>query len=118
MFDWIYFLAPNLKQLGGELLTCLGQTFTMIGVSGILSWILGILVGVLLVTCRPGGILENRPYLPGKPGLVIIHQCEAELFLALEIKIERPLGHLGRLQNLLQTGGRKALVMDDPAAAG
>ena len=35
MFDWIYFLAPNLKQLGGELLTCLGQTFTMIGVSGI-----------------------------------------------------------------------------------
>ena len=61
MFDWIYFLAPNLKQLGGELLTCLGQTFTMIGVSGILSWILGILVGVLLVTCRPGGILENRP---------------------------------------------------------
>ena len=23
MFDWIYFLAPNLKQLGGELLTCL-----------------------------------------------------------------------------------------------
>ena len=61
MFDWIYFLAPNLKQLGGELLTCLGQTFTMIGVSGILSWILGILGGVLLVTCRPGGILENRP---------------------------------------------------------
>ena len=59
MFDWIYFLAPNLKQLGGELLTCLGQTFTMIGVSGILSWILGILVGVLLVTCRPGGILER-----------------------------------------------------------
>ena len=60
MFDWIYFLAPNLKQLGGELLTCLGQTFTMIGVSGILSWILGILVGVLLVTCRPGGIPRSR----------------------------------------------------------
>ena len=50
MFDWIYFLAPNLKQLGGELLTCLGQTFTMIGVSGILSWILGIPVSYTHLT--------------------------------------------------------------------
>ncbi len=32
----------------------------MIGVSGTIAWVLGILVGVLLVTTRPGGILENR----------------------------------------------------------
>lgn len=60
MFDWIYVLAPNLRQLGGELLNCIVQTATMIAVSGTVSWVLGILTGVLLVTTRPGGILENR----------------------------------------------------------
>lgn len=60
MFDWIYVLAPNLRQLGGELFNCIVQTATMIAVSGTVSWVLGILTGVLLVTTRPGGILENR----------------------------------------------------------
>lgn len=58
--DWINTLLPNLDRLGGELLKSIGQTATMIGVSGTIAWVLGILVGVLLVTTRPGGILENR----------------------------------------------------------
>lgn len=90
MFDWIYFLAPNLKQLGGELLTCLGQTFTMIGVSGILSWILGILVGVLLVTCRPGGILENRPlFTIFDCGIDIIRSIPFIILIVLLIPLSR-----------------------------
>ena len=58
--DWINTLLPNLHRLSGELLKSIGQTATMIGVSGTIAWVLGILVGVLLVTTRPGGILENR----------------------------------------------------------
>lgn len=58
--DWINTLLPNLDRLSGELLKSIGQTATMIGVSGTIAWGLGILVGVLLVTTRPGGILENR----------------------------------------------------------
>ena len=58
--DWIITLLPNLDRLSGELLKSIGQTATMIGVSGTIAWVLGILVGVLLVTTRPGGILENR----------------------------------------------------------
>ena len=58
--DWINTLLPNLDRLSGELLKSIGQTATMIGVSGTIAWVLGILVGVLLVTTRPGGILENR----------------------------------------------------------
>ncbi len=58
--DWINSLLPNLDRLSGELLKSIGQTATMIGVSGTIAWVLGILVGVLLVTTRPGGILENR----------------------------------------------------------
>lgn len=57
---WINTLLPNLDRLSGELLKSIGQTATMIGVSGTIAWVLGILVGVLLVTTRPGGILENR----------------------------------------------------------
>ena len=83
MFDWIYFLAPNLKQLGGELLTCLGQTFTMIGVSGIL-------VGVLLVTCRPGGILENRPlFTIFDRGIDIIRSIPFIILIVLLIPLSR-----------------------------
>ena len=58
--DWINTLLPNLDRLSGELLKSIGQTATMIGVSGTIAWVFGILVGVLLVTTRPGGILENR----------------------------------------------------------
>lgn len=58
--DWINTLLPNLDRLSGELLKSIGQTATMIGVSGTIAWVLGILVGVLLVTTRSGGILENR----------------------------------------------------------
>ena len=58
--DWINTLLPNLDRLSGELLKSIGQTATMIGVSGTIAWVLGILVGVLLVTTRPGGILETR----------------------------------------------------------
>ncbi len=53
-------LLPNLDRLSGELLRSIEQTATMIGVSGTIAWVLGIAVGVLLVTTRPGGILENR----------------------------------------------------------
>lgn len=58
--EWINTLLPNLDRLSGELLKSIGQTATMIGVSGTIAWVLGILVGVLLVTTRLGGILENR----------------------------------------------------------
>ena len=58
--NWINTLLPNLDRLSGELLKSIGQTATMIGVSGTIAWVLGILVGVLLVTTRPAGILENR----------------------------------------------------------
>lgn len=57
----IEYLLPNLPRLGEELIECLLDTFTMVAVSGVLSWILGIVVGVTLVVCRPGGILENKP---------------------------------------------------------
>ncbi|MBQ8829054.1 MAG: ABC transporter permease subunit [Burkholderiaceae bacterium] len=53
-------LLPNLDRLSEELLECLLDTATMVLVSGTIAWFLGVLVGVLLVVTRPGGIMEKK----------------------------------------------------------
>lgn len=58
--NWIYTIAPNLEQLWPELLESIQQTAIMVSISGVIAWFLGIATGVVLVTTRRGGILENR----------------------------------------------------------
>lgn len=60
MNNLVDFFFPNLERLAPELWECLGQTFTMIAVSGTIAWFLGIVVGVLLVVTRSGAICEKR----------------------------------------------------------
>ncbi|MCG5030654.1 ABC transporter permease subunit [Mesosutterella sp. OilRF-GAM-744-9] len=60
MVDFLFRIAPNLERLWPELLTCLEQTFIMLAVAGTIAWFLGVATGVVLVTTRRGGILENR----------------------------------------------------------
>ena len=50
--DFINALMPNFERLSGELLECIGQTFTMLAVSGSIAWVLGVAVGVLRVPPR------------------------------------------------------------------
>ena len=50
--DWGYY--------GPELMTAVGDTLYMVGWSFILGGILGLLVGLVLYTTRPGGIFANR----------------------------------------------------------
>lgn len=50
--DWGYY--------GPELLTAVGDTLYMVGWAFILGGVLGLLVGLLLYTTRPGGIFANR----------------------------------------------------------
>ena len=54
-----YRIAPHLETLGEELITSLGQTFQMILVSGVIAFFLGIFFGVMLITTRRGGIMQN-----------------------------------------------------------
>lgn len=61
--DFINALMPNFERLSGELLECIGQTFTMLAVSGSIAWVLGVAVGVLLTVCRPGGIWKIAGFL-------------------------------------------------------
>ncbi len=90
MLDLIYSIAPNLRHLGPELLNCLAQTFTMIGVSGTISWVLGVLIGVLLVTTRPGGILENRAVFTAfDRGIDLIRSIPFIILIVLLIPLSR-----------------------------
>ena len=55
----LYTIVPNLERLGGELIKCLWQTLKMLAVSGSISFFLGLFFGIVLITTRKGGILQN-----------------------------------------------------------
>jgi D-methionine transport system permease protein len=51
---------PNLLDYFSEFLVSINETLIMLGVSGILSFVLGLTLGVILVVSRPNGILPNK----------------------------------------------------------
>lgn len=53
--NWI----PNWYRAGDQLIEALWATLQMVGIAGIISFILGTTFGVLLVVTKKGGILEN-----------------------------------------------------------
>lgn len=59
MLELLYSIAPNLKLLGAELWKCTIETLQMVGVSGVISFVFGIIFGVILILTRPQGILKN-----------------------------------------------------------
>ena len=61
MAEWLSQLMPNVVERGDQLGQALIQTLEMVGISGVISLVLGIPFGVLLFTTKRGGILQNRP---------------------------------------------------------
>ncbi|WP_304507995.1 methionine ABC transporter permease [Anaerotignum sp.] len=57
--SFLYNIAPNLEPLQGELLKCTKQTFQMLFISGTISFVLGLILGVLLIVTKKGGLLQN-----------------------------------------------------------
>ena len=55
----LYEIAPNLERLGGELLKCIRQTLQMLLISGVIAFLLGLFLGVLLIVTRKNGIMQN-----------------------------------------------------------
>ena len=53
-------LIPNVMRKPEELFTSIIQTLVMVGLSGTISFCIGLVFGVMLVTMAPGGILQNR----------------------------------------------------------
>lgn len=52
-------LIPNVIEKLPELWKCTGQTLYMMGVSGIFSFVIGLVIGVILIATRQGGVLQN-----------------------------------------------------------
>lgn len=61
MAEWLCQLMPNVVERSDQLGQALIQTLEMVGISGVISLVLGIPFGVLLFTTKQGGILQNRP---------------------------------------------------------
>lgn len=53
-------LAPNLANKLPDFYKAIGDTMLMVLWSGVISFVLGLALGVLLTVTRPGGILENK----------------------------------------------------------
>lgn len=88
--DFLYAILPNLKRLGPELLNSIWQTLVMVGVAGSIAWVLGLFVGVLLVTTRPGGILENKPtYIVLDRAIDIVRSIPFIILIVLLIPLSR-----------------------------
>lgn len=60
MQEFLYNLIPHVMEKPNELWAALGQTLYMMLLSGVISLVFGLLFGILLTVCAPGGILPNR----------------------------------------------------------
>lgn len=56
---WLEKLIPNVMERLPELLACTGQTLRMMGLAGSISFVLGLLVGIMLISTGQGGVLQN-----------------------------------------------------------
>lgn len=60
MHDILNSLIPNIMDKVPEFWDSVAQTFIMIGVVGVISFIFGVILGVILICTREGDILENK----------------------------------------------------------
>lgn len=58
--SFLYKIAPHLETLGKELINCMGQTFQMLFISGSIAFVLGLILGVMLIVTKKDGLLQNQ----------------------------------------------------------
>lgn len=51
---------PNVMNKLPELKDCILQTLIMTGISGIISFVLGLFVGIILISTKEGGVFQNK----------------------------------------------------------
>ena len=58
--SFLYKIAPHLESLQGELIKCMQQTFQMLFISGLIAFLLGLILGVLLIVTKKDGLMQNQ----------------------------------------------------------
>ena len=92
--NFLYRIAPNLETLQGELLKCLGETLQMLLVSGVIAFILGLILGIALTVARKGGILQNTClYRILDISIDVIRSIPFLILMVLLIPVSRALLH-------------------------
>lgn len=60
MVKIIYKYFENVIKYSDEMIRAIGETLVMVSVAGIISTMIGLLMGIILVVTKKDGILENR----------------------------------------------------------
>lgn len=60
MAEFLTEIMPNVMDKLPKFFESLGDTLLMVGWSGVFSLLFGTVLGIVLVACKQGGILENR----------------------------------------------------------
>lgn len=60
MNDFLTKIIPNVVAKSEAFWKSVGETFIMVGWSGAISFVLGLVLGIVLVVTRRGGILQNK----------------------------------------------------------
>lgn len=55
-----YLAEANWSRLSGTLVDAIKDTLIMVATTMVLAGIIGLVLGILLYTTRPGGILQNK----------------------------------------------------------
>ncbi|MDR1915085.1 MAG: ABC transporter permease [Synergistaceae bacterium] len=58
--EWLNYLIPNVMMKPNVYLRSIWETLAMVGASGAISFVLGLLFGVAITVTRRGGVMENR----------------------------------------------------------
>lgn len=60
MLDFLNQMIPNVMEKLPALWVAVIETLQMVGISGVISLIFGLIFGVILIVTRKGGIMQNR----------------------------------------------------------
>lgn len=60
MQEFLYNIMPNVIDKLDDFVEAIGDTLLMVAWSGAISFVLGMIFGILLIVTRPGGIMQNR----------------------------------------------------------
>ena len=86
----LYQIAPNLETRGEELLECTVQTIQMVAVSALFAFVIGVILGVLLIVTKKGGLMECTPlYRVLDKGIDIVRSIPFIILMFLLIPVSR-----------------------------
>jgi D-methionine transport system permease protein len=58
--EWLNYLIPNVMSKPDVYVKSIGETMVMVGISGAVSFVFGLLFGITIIVTKRGGVMENK----------------------------------------------------------